>query len=52
MFATDPVCGMTVDPLTATHKAEFGGTTFWFCSAGCQVEFEKAPERYLRPIEA
>jgi xanthine dehydrogenase accessory factor len=52
VFATDPVCGMTVDPLTATHKAEFGGTTFWFCSAGCQVEFEKTPERYLRPIEA
>ena len=52
VFATDPVCGMTVDPLTATHKAEFGGTTFWFCSAGCQVEFEKTPERYLRTIEA
>ena len=52
VFATDPVCGMTVDPLTATHKAEFGGTTFWFCSAGCQAEFEKTPERYLRPIEA
>jgi xanthine dehydrogenase accessory factor len=52
VFATDPVCGMTVDPLTATHKAEFGGTTFWFCSAGCQVEFEKTPKRYLRPIEA
>jgi xanthine dehydrogenase accessory factor len=52
VFATDPVCGMTVDPLTATHKAEFGGTTFWFCSAGCQVEFEKTPDRYLRPIEA
>ncbi len=52
VFATDPVCGMTVDPLTATHKAEFGGTTFWFCSAGCQVEFEKEPQRYLRKIEA
>ncbi|HEY8841653.1 MAG TPA: XdhC family protein [Candidatus Dormibacteraeota bacterium] len=52
VFATDPVCGMTVDPLTATHKAEFGGTTFWFCSAGCQGEFDKTPERYLRTIEA
>jgi xanthine dehydrogenase accessory factor len=52
VFATDPVCGMTVDPLTATYKAVFGGTTFWFCSAGCQAEFEKTPERYLRPIEA
>jgi xanthine dehydrogenase accessory factor len=52
VFATDPVCGMTVDPLTATHKAEFGGSTFWFCSAGCQAEFEKQPQQYLRPIEA
>jgi xanthine dehydrogenase accessory factor len=52
VFATDPVCGMTVDPLSATHKSEFGGNTFWFCSAGCQVEFEKEPQRYLRPIEA
>ena len=52
VFATDPVCGMTVDPLTATHRADFGGTTFWFCSAGCQAEFEKTPERYLKPIEA
>jgi xanthine dehydrogenase accessory factor len=52
VFATDPVCGMTVDPLTATQKAEFGGATFWFCSAGCQAEFEKDPKRYLRPVEA
>jgi xanthine dehydrogenase accessory factor len=52
VFATDPVCGMTVDPLTATHTADFGGATFWFCSAGCQAAFEKEPGRYLRPIEA
>jgi xanthine dehydrogenase accessory factor len=52
VFAMDHVCGMTVDPLTATHKFEYGGSTFWFCSAGCQAEFEKAPERYLRPVEA
>jgi YHS domain-containing protein len=52
VFATDPVCGMTVDPLTATYKAVYGDRTFWFCSAGCQAEFEKTPERYLRPIEA
>src|SRR6266851_2743174 len=51
-FVTDPVCGMTVDPLTATHKAVHAGRTFWFCSAGCQSEFDKEPERYLRAIEA
>ena len=51
-FVTDPVCGMTVDPLTSTYRATHGGQDFWFCSAGCQAEFEKEPERYLRPVEA
>ncbi len=52
IFATDQVCGMTVDPLTAAHKAVHDGRTFWFCSAGCLAEFEKEPQRYLRAIEA
>jgi YHS domain-containing protein len=52
IFATDQVCGMTVDPLTAAHKAVHAGRTFWFCSAGCQDEFEKEPQRYLRAVEA
>ena len=52
VFATDPVCGMTVDPLTATNKATHGERTFWFCSASCQAEFEKTPARYLKTVEA
>jgi xanthine dehydrogenase accessory factor len=52
VFATDQVCGMTVDPLTSQHRAVYRDTTYWFCSGGCQEEFEKQPERYLRPIEA
>jgi Cu+-exporting ATPase len=52
IFATDQVCGMTVDPLTSAHKAVHDGLTFWFCSAGCQAEFEKEPQRYLRAVEA
>ena len=52
VFVTDQVCGMTVDPLTSQHQAVYRDVTYWFCSAGCQAEFEKAPERYLRPIEA
>jgi xanthine dehydrogenase accessory factor len=52
VFATDPVCGMTVDPLTSKHKAMYHEKAFWFCCAGCQSSFEKEPERYLRPIEA
>ncbi len=52
LFSTDPVCGMTVDPLTSQHKAVHDGTTYWFCCDGCRGEFEREPARYLRPIEA
>jgi xanthine dehydrogenase accessory factor len=51
-FVTDPVCGMTVDPLTSTHRASYGGKDYWFCSAGCEAEFQKDPARYMRPVEA
>jgi len=51
-FVTDPVCGMTVDPLTSMHTVVHQGKSFWFCSAGCEAEFSREPERYLRPIEA
>jgi Cu+-exporting ATPase len=51
-FATDPVCGMTVDPLTSNHKVRHQGHTHWFCSTGCMAGFEKEPERYLKAIEA
>ncbi len=40
-FVTDPVCGMTVDPLTSPHRLVAGDTTYWFCSAGCKASFEK-----------
>ncbi len=49
-FVTDPVCGMTVDPLTSNHKTVHDGRTYWFCSAGCMAEFEKEPERFMRSI--
>jgi xanthine dehydrogenase accessory factor len=52
VFVTDQVCGMTVDPLTSQHKAEYRDVTYWFCSAGCKAEFEKEPAGYLRTIEA
>jgi Cu+-exporting ATPase len=43
----DPVCGMTVDPRTARHRAEFEGHPYYFCSAHCREKFEAAPMRYL-----
>lgn len=34
--------------MTATYR----DMAYWFCAAGCQAEFEKEPERFLRRIEA
>lgn len=49
--ATDPVCGMTVNPVKAAHHAKHGGQTYYFCSAGCHAKFIAAPDRYLGPLE-
>ncbi len=49
--AIDPVCGMTVDPATAAHKADFQGATYYFCSAGCRNKFVSDPQKYLKPKE-
>lgn len=46
-MATDPVCGMSVDPHTAKHKAVHNQHTYYFCSAGCRDKFVKNPSAYL-----
>ena len=43
----DPVCGMTVDPHTAKHRAAYRGQPFYFCSNGCREKFTADPEKYL-----
>jgi xanthine dehydrogenase accessory factor len=43
----DPICGMTVSPATATHRAEYGGRTYYFCCGGCRERFLAAPEQYV-----
>lgn len=47
---TDPVCGMTVDPVhaeTAGLSAEHEGDTYFFCGKGCKLEFADDPAKYL-----
>jgi Cu+-exporting ATPase len=51
-LAKDPVCGMSVDPHTAKHRAEHGGRTYYFCAAGCRAKFIADPEKYLSKDEA
>ena len=48
----DPVCGMSVDPHTAKHRAEHNGHPYYFCSNGCRTKFEADPARYLDPASA
>ena len=50
--ATDPVCGMSVDPATARYRAEHAGKTYFFCGERCRERFVAAPERFLSPAPA
>ena len=43
----DPVCGMTVDPHTTTHRHTHQGRPYYFCSAGCLSKFVAEPTKYL-----
>ena len=45
--ATDPVCGMTVDPATAAGKADHQGVRYYFCSTHCQHKFSAAPAKFI-----
>jgi Cu+-exporting ATPase len=47
----DPVCGMVVDPGTATHRAEQDGQTYYFCCDGCKAKFLANPTRVSKPAE-
>ena len=45
--ATDPVCGMKVDPATTKHRHTHEADAYVFCSAGCRGKFVADAERYL-----
>jgi YHS domain-containing protein len=44
--ATDPVCGLKVDPASAP-SARHNGQTYYFCSEQHQRSFQKDPAKYL-----
>jgi P-type Cu+ transporter len=52
MLATDPVCGMKVDPATAKHRFSHKGEDYFFCSARCRERFAAEPEKFLKPRES
>jgi putative intracellular protease/amidase/YHS domain-containing protein len=44
-FEEDPVCGMEVKP--GELKADFKGTTYYFCMDSCRQRFLKSPDAFL-----
>jgi YHS domain-containing protein len=45
--ATDPVCGMKVDPQSAKWKFDHEGTAYYFCGSGCMQRFQENPAKFL-----
>lgn len=45
-MATDPVCGMSVDKISAPAQADWDEQIFYFCANGCRDEFLANPGRF------
>jgi len=46
-MATDPVCGMDVDPKQSAGQSQCQGQTYYFCSPGCKRAFDRDPHKYV-----
>src|SRR5919109_1977412 len=46
-MATDPVCGMTVNPKTAAGKYQYNGQSYFFCSHHCLTKFKEDPDKFM-----
>ena len=51
-MATDPVCGMSVDPAAARHRTEHAGKQYFFCGPRCLERFAAEPERFVGATKA
>jgi Cu+-exporting ATPase len=45
--ARDPICGMLVEPATATYRSTVSGRSVYFCCLACKETFDRDPERHL-----
>ncbi|MGH3437424.1 MAG: permease [Sciscionella sp.] len=45
--ATDPVCGMSVEPHEAAISEDYAGRRYYFCAAGCHNAFAADPLAHL-----
>lgn len=47
-----PVMGAKIaSPKTAVGKSVYNGKTYYFCCAGCKPEFDKNPEKFIKPVK-
>ncbi len=46
----DPICGMTVDSLTAVAEEIYIGVRYQFCSEECHRLFMRAATRYIAEL--
>jgi Cu+-exporting ATPase len=51
-MAKDVVCGMEVREDRAAATSDYEGQKYYFCSEQCKREFDRNPEKYLRPENA
>ena len=42
----DVVCGMDIDPNTASSHMEYQGKTYYFCSNDCHAKFMAEPQKF------
>lgn len=47
-FATDPVCGMSVEAARSAHTVDHGGRTYHFCCPRCRKAFVEDPGAYVQ----
>lgn len=45
-FATDPICGMTVETATARYTSTYDERAFYFCCLRCKETFDRDPEKH------
>lgn len=43
----DPVCGMTLEPKSASFRFVYRSQPRYFCASGCMKRFQKSPSQYL-----
>lgn len=51
-MATDPVCGMEVDPQEAAATSVYGSATYYFCAPACKERFDRDADAYLHRAAA